>query len=413
MIYVLLNAAAQSTTSIIVMWVLIGLAVVLLGLGILRQVHMGRRLRQELTDIEQLRQSTTEYEFVLKAMKIAIWHYDARTQAFVYEHDFREGLHNYVPDSDETFKDTLAAIDPADAERVNKAFLDIVEGHTETYHEEYRVLNKTFGTAYWEESYATIAERDADGKPLRIIGTSMRVDTRKELEVSLVAARNKAEESDRLKTAFLANMGHEIRTPLNAIVGFADLLPVVQSEEDRNQLISEIQTNNRKLLHIIDGLVSMSKIEAGAKSLMLAKVDVNQLLQSVVDNYQPTTNVQMITQFALPDLQIESDREKLQEIIDNLVQNAVKFTTEGIIVVGYDISGNSLQLFVSDSGKGIADADHERIFERFVKVDEYIPGTGVGLSVVKSHAASLGGSVSVESSLGVGSTFRVSIPLEQ
>ena len=131
MIYVLLNAAAQSTTSIIVMWVLIGLAVVLLGLGILRQVHMGRRLRQELTDIEQLRQSTTEYEFVLKAMKIAIWHYDARSQAFVYEHDFREGLHNYVPDSDETFKDTLAAIDPADAERVNKAFLDIVEGHTE------------------------------------------------------------------------------------------------------------------------------------------------------------------------------------------------------------------------------------------------------------------------------------------
>ena len=119
---------------------------------------------------------------------------------------------------------------------------------------------------------------------------------------SLVAARNKAEESDRLKTAFLANMGHEIRTPLNAIVGFADLLPVVQTEEERSQLITEIQNNNQKLLHIIDGLVSMSKIEAGAKSLLMARVDLNQLLQQMVDTYQPTTNVPITLQCAMDKL---------------------------------------------------------------------------------------------------------------
>ena len=255
-------------------------------------------------------------------------------------------------------------------------------------------------------------DRDAEGKPTKIVGTSQRIDERKELMASLVAARNKAEESDRLKTAFLANMGHEIRTPLNAIVGFADLLPVVQSEEERNQLIAEIQNNNQKLLHIIDGLVSMSKIEAGAKSLLMARVDLNQLLQQMIETYQQTTNVPITLQCAMDKLMIESDRDKLYEIIDNLIQNAVKFTTEGSIRVGYDLKDdNHVHIWVSDTGKGIAVADQQRIFERFIKLDEYIPGTGLGLSVVKSHVQSLDGKMGVESEIGKGSTFWVDLPL--
>ena len=232
------------------------------------------------------------------------------------------------------------------------------------------------------------------------------------METSLIAARNKAEESDRLKTAFLANMGHEIRTPLNAIVGFADLLPVVQDEAERNQLILEIQTNNQKLLRIIDGLVSMSKIEAGAKSLLMGKVELNQLLQEVADAYQPTTNLPINVQCPLPQLKIESDREKLVEILDHLVQNAIKFTTEGEINLGYEVQGNQVRVNVTDTGKGVSKEDQSRIFERFVKVDEYIPGTGLGLSVVESHIKNLGGSVGVESSLGVGSNFWFTLPLE-
>jgi signal transduction histidine kinase len=232
------------------------------------------------------------------------------------------------------------------------------------------------------------------------------------LETSLIAARNKAEESDRLKTAFLANMGHEIRTPLNAIVGFADLLPVVQDEAERNQLILEIQANNQKLLRIIDGLVSMSKIEAGAKSLLMGKVELNQLLQEVADAYQPTTNLPINVQCPLPQLKIESDREKLVEILDHLVQNAIKFTTEGEINLGYEVQGNQVRVNVTDTGKGVSKEDQSRIFERFVKVDEYIPGTGLGLSVVESHIKNLGGSVGVESSLGVGSNFWFTLPLE-
>ena len=401
-----------SVQSVLLIWIGGGLLFLLLCFGIFYQWRKGKKLRQELNEIDKVRQNNIEYDFILKAMKIAVWRYDSSTKAFVYENDYREGRGNYIPGANESAVETFSAIVPADADRVSQAFDDIIEGRSDSYHQEYQVMSKSSGNTYWEESYATIVERDSDGKPTKIVGTSQRIDERKNLEASLVTARNKAEESDRLKTAFLANMGHEIRTPLNAIVGFADLLPVVQSEEDRNQLISEIQNNNRKLLRIIDGLVSMSKIEAGAKSLLMGKVDLNQLLQQIAETYQPTTNLAIHVQCPLPQLKLETDREKLLDILDNLVQNAIKFTIEGEITLSYEVMGNQVRVNVTDTGKGIAEEDQTRIFERFVKVDEYVPGTGLGLSVVESHVKNLGGSVGVESSLGVGSNFWFILPLE-
>ena len=409
---ILLNTSFFSAHSVMLIWIGGGILFLLLCYGIFRQWRTGKRLRKELIEIEKIRQNNIEYDFVLKAMKIAVWRYDSSTKAFIYENDYRDGRDNYAPGVNESFVATLSAIAPADVERVSRAFEDICEGRSDSYHQEYQVINKKTGNSYWEESYATIVERDADGKPTKIVGTSQRIDERKHLENSLVAARNKAEESDRLKTAFLANMGHVIRTPLNAICGFADLLPVIDNPEDRNQMIAEIQSNNRKLLRIIDGLVSMSKIEAGAKSLMMAKVDLNQLLQQMADTYQPTTNLPIQVQCPLPELKIESDREKVLEILDHLVQNAVKFTTEGEITLSYEVQGNQVRVNVADTGKGVAKADQARIFERFVKLDEYIPGTGLGLSVVESLVKNLGGSVGVDSSLGVGSNFWFVLPLE-
>jgi signal transduction histidine kinase len=257
-----------------------------------------------------------------------------------------------------------------------------------------------------------VGERDADGNPLKIVGASMRIDNRKDMENALILARNKAEESDRLKSAFLANMGHEIRTPLNAIVGFADLLPVVQNDEDRNQLIQEIQNNNQKLLRIIDGLVSMSEIEAGARSLMLNAVELNSLLAELQEQYQVSTNVPISLHLPQSEMQIHSDRERLKSIMEHFLSNAIKFTTEGSIALGYDTEGDQVRLWVSDTGKGIAKADQERIFERFVKIDEYVPGTGLGLPMVKSHVQQLGGTVGVESELGKGSRFWALLPIK-
>ena len=139
---------------------------------------------------------------------------------------------------------------------------------------------------------------------------------------------------------------------------------------------------------------------------------LNQLLQQMVDTYQPTTNVPISLDCPLEKVEIKTDREKLLEVFDNLVQNAVKFTLEGSITLGYEIQDNDVLITVNDTGKGISERDQDRIFERFVKVDEYIPGTGLGLSVVKSHVENLGGTFGVESSLGIGSTFWIKLPID-
>lgn len=397
-------------------WGVGGVAAILLFVLVFIQRRTGKRLKGELAELAKIRQGNVEYEFILKAMKLSTWQMDPRRRMITFSNDFRgeQDEHMIPPDSSiDSLVDCLAS---SDAQRVRTAMDNLCEGRTSYYHQQYRVKSANVkGLTYWEESYATIADRDVDGNPIKIVGTTMRIDDRKELEAALIAARNKAEESERLKTAFLANMGHEIRTPLNAIVGFADLLPVVENEEDRNQLIREIQNNNQKLLRIIDGLVSMSKIEAEAKNLVKSQTNLVSVLQELAQNYAQVVDNQTVvlaTQFPYTELMMTTDVAKLREMVDQLMQNAVKFTLKGSITLGFDlVDGDHVRIWVKDTGKGIADADKERIFERFVKVDEYIPGTGLGLSVAKSHAASLGGTIGVDSRPGEGSTFWVVLPL--
>ena len=397
-------------------WGVGGVAAILLFVLVFIQRRTGKRLKGELAELAKIRQGNVEYEFILKAMKLSTWQMDPRRRMITFSNDFRgeQDEHMIPPDSSiDSLVDCLAS---SDAQRVRTAMDDLCEGRTSYYHQQYRIKSPSVkGLTYWEESYATIADRDVDGNPVKIVGTTMFINDRKEMEAALIAARNKAEESDRLKTAFLANMGHEIRTPLNAIVGFADLLPVVENEEDRNQLIREIQNNNQKLLRIIDGLVSMSKIEAEAKNLVKSQTNLVEVLNEIAQTYMPMVDSQTVvlaTQFPYTELMMTTDVAKLRELVDHLMQNAVKFTLKGSITLGFElIDGEHVRIWVKDTGKGIAEADKERIFERFVKVDEFIPGTGLGLSVAKSHAASLGGTIGVDSRPGEGSTFWVVLPL--
>lgn len=407
----------QTENSLLVPALWVGGALLFLWLFILIfvQRRTGRKLQHELVELEKVRQNNVESEFVLKAMKLSTWHIDVPTKMLYVDADFRDNKGGLVGPPEFPVEDLTNVIDRADAQRVWMAIDKICTGASPSYHEVYRVKLGKGALFYWEESYGTIAARDVDGNPTRIVGTSMRIDAQKQMEADLIAARNKAEESDRLKTAFLANMGHEIRTPLNAIVGFADLLPVVESEEDRNQLISEIQKNNYKLLNIIDGLVSMSKVEAEAKSLVKSQTNIVPVLQEIADYYRTMVDgstVVLATQFPYPEILMNTDITKFKEIVNNLMQNAVKFTAQGSITLGFDLQqGDKLLLWVLDTGKGIAEEHQERIFERFFKVDEYVPGTGLGLSVAKSHVESLGGSIGVDSVLGNGSRFWVELPL--
>ena len=397
-------------------WGVGGVAAILLFVLVFIQRRTGKRLKGELAELAKIRQGNVEYEFILKAMKLSTWQMDPRRRMITFSNDFRGGQDDHMIPPDSSIDSLVDYLASSDAQRVRTAMDDLCEGRTSYYHQQYRVKSANVkGLTYWEESYATIADRDVDGNPVKIVGTTMFINDRKEMEAALIAARNKAEESDRLKTAFLANMGHEIRTPLNAIVGFADLLPVVENEEDRNQLIREIQNNNQKLLRIIDGLVSMSKIEAEAKNLVKSQTNLVEVLSEITQTYMQMVDSQTVvlaTQFPYTELMMTTDVAKLRELVDHLMQNAVKFTLKGSITLGFElIDGEHVRIWVKDTGKGIAEADKERIFERFVKVDEYIPGTGLGLSIAKSHAASLGGTIGVDSRPGEGSTFWVVLPL--
>ena len=245
------------------------------------------------------------------------------------------------------------------------------------------------------------------------MGTSLRIDSRKNLETALKQALSKAEESDRLKSAFIANMSHEIRTPLNAIIGFTSVLPDIEDHDERQELINLIQENNSKLLRIIDDVMNISKIEAGKEQLQMALFDVNVILDELVNRYQSQVagGVTISTDFAAPHQEINSDLNRVLTSMEHLVSNAVKFTTHGSIVVGYDaVADHRIRLWVRDTGKGVAPEDQERIFERFYKVDEFVPGAGLGLSLCRTMAISLGGNVGVQSEYGKGSTFWMEIP---
>jgi len=267
---------------------------------------------------------------------------------------------------------------------------------------------------FWSESYAVVADRNADGSPKRIVGTSLRIDERKNMEQALIEARNRAEESDRLKSAFLANMSHEIRTPLNAIVGFTSVLPDVTDPEERKMLLDLVQENTQKLLVIIDDVVNISKVEAGKEELSLSSFDLCTVLKDLVGQHQgqQKEGVTLTTQFACAPQNITTDRNRLLEIMKHLISNALKFTRQGSIIIGFDAPvEDRIRIFVCDTGIGIANEFHERIFERFFKVDEFVPGAGLGLSICRTMAYSLGGSVSVESQLGQGSIFTLELPV--
>lgn len=396
--------------------VLLVLVIISLGVVLWYQVKAGKQLKSELQMLDKVGKHNVEYEFVLGTMKLSIWHLDVKTGELTFEHDFREKDSKYMASADGmTMVDSLLPLDPRDSERVRQSLTDLCNGQTSAYHEIYRVLVPYNNTFYWEESYATVAARDVDGKPVKIVGTTQCIDDRKALEEALVKARNRAEESDRLKTAFIANMSHEIRTPLNAIVGFTSVLPDIDNEEERKSLLDLIHENTQKLLRIVDDVVNISKIESGQEQLVMTTFDLNTMLAEAMTVFAEKLNpgVELNISFAQDALSVTTDMIRLSTIAKHLISNAMKFTQQGSIVVGYDnpVDGR-VCIWVRDTGKGIAEENLERIFERFYKVDEFIPGAGLGLSICRVMASSLGGSVTVESKLGEGSIFRVDIPIK-
>lgn len=377
-----------------------------------RKVSEG--LTAELAQLEGLQERNVEYEFVLRAMKVVVWHINCEERTIAYDTDYRSKSDSHVIWAGSSVDELLQVVAPTDRVRVTKALEDIMAGRSEEFNESCQIIPPHTGVAYWAEFHGTVASRNIEGLPDYIVGTSLRIDERKKMEQELIEARNKAEESDRLKSAFIANMSHEIRTPLNAIIGFTSVLPDLQGDEERKELIGLIQENNQKLLRIIDDVMSISKIESGKDPLVMSTFELNDTLRSVLDTYTPKLQdgVQGSTMFAQGAMSITTDLNRLLEVMNHLMANAVKFTSQGSVTIGYDAPENKrIRIWIHDTGKGIAPENHERVFERFFKVDEYIPGAGLGLSICRTMAYSMGGNVGVDSELGKGSTFWLELPV--
>lgn len=292
-------------------------------------------------------------------------------------------------------------------------FLDkVIKGESSKLSRDVRI-RRADGNYTWTRVNVLVRNYQPQDNIIEMLCINFDITELKETERMLIGAKEKAEEADRLKSAFLANMSHEIRTPLNAIVGFSSLLEEAEDAEEKHLYATIIDENNKLLLQLISDILDLSKIEAGTFDIIPEQVDAQQLCNELLQSMQvrATEQVEILLAPELPELTFTSDKNRLYQVLLNFVTNALKFTSEGSIVIDYRINGNEVRFSVQDTGMGIEPEKQEAIFTRFVKLNNFIAGTGLGLSICQSIVTQLGGKIGVESKPGEGSCFWFTHPL--
>ena len=302
---------------------------------------------------------------------------------------------------------------PEDRKRFLDFYDEVRDGKRRHFQGEMRIRRPgTKNEWNWVSSNVMVTNYKPEENEIEIIGINYDITELKETEAELIQARDKAEMMDRLKSAFLANMSHEIRTPLNAIVGFSDLLVETEELEERQEYIKIVRENNDLLLQLISDILDLSKIEAGTFEFTNGDVDVYLLCEDIVRSMRMKAKeeVELVLDNHLPVCHVISDRNRIHQVISNFVNNAMKFTSEGSIHVGYKLKDGELEFYVEDTGIGIEKEQLPHIFERFVKLNTFVHGTGLGLSIWQSIVEQLGGRIGVDSEKGKGSRFWFTIP---
>ena len=288
---------------------------------------------------------------------------------------------------------------------------DARKGLTTKLSKEMRVLRED-GTYTWTHVNLLVKKYAPQDRIIEIISINYDITELKRTEEMLVKARDKAEASDRLKSAFLANMSHEIRTPLNAIVGFSSLLTSTENAAEKELYNSLIGHNNKLLLNLINDVIDLSKIESGYLELRPDWVNLTELLDESVAEYahQVPSGVELLTNYPAHDSLVELDKLRIKQILSNFLSNALKNTTTGHVEVFYEVDHQSVRIGVKDTGRGIPQNMLEKIFERFDKLDSFAQGAGLGLSICKLIVEKMNGRVLVDSQLGIGTTFVIELP---
>ena len=370
---------------------------------------------------QKLSATNSKLAMALDVANIVPWKWDLKSKTILCDINRPIELstdEQEVEDSQLSVPDSqyFSKIFKEDRERVKQAYRDLIEGRAEKVKEEYRIVNVQKNNLHkveWVEAQAAVEARDEDGKPLTLVGSSLVITNRKKMEQELTTAKELAEESNRLKSAFLANMSHEIRTPLNAIVGFSGILASTEEEEEKQEYVSIIENNNTLLLQLISDILDLSKIEAGTLELNYSNIELNELMRELERGFLLRVKMDAVKlEFVEPagPCMAYTEKNRLSQLMINLVTNAIKFTEKGSIRFGYEMRENELYFYVADTGCGIPKDKQQNIFGRFVKLNSFAQGTGLGLSICKTLMDHMGGRIGVESEEGKGSTFWFTLP---
>lgn len=373
----------------------------------------------------ELQQKETEIrlEMALAAANAGLWDVSYSKKEFFVSDKFASLLgYNSVKELNPVFGNWSQNIYPDDLQKVVDTFDQLKQGQSSTLSMEIR-LTTSSGEPVWFIVFGKITTQDANNEIERISGLIINISKRKQIEEQLRLAKEKAEMSDKLKTSFLANMSHEIRTPMNAIVGFSDLLIDCENlDEEQRQYLQIIKDSGDSLLNLINDIIDLSKIESGYMTIeverfCLAKItdSLNAVINRQIKNWEKAVEFRISSNIPINEIELDSDPNRLKQILLNLCTNSVKFTDKGYIELNINKYHNRIDFTVIDTGIGIPEEAYHIIFDRFRQVDDsrkrYIGGTGLGLSITQSLTNIMGGSINFISQVGKGTTFMVVLPL--
>ena len=369
-----------------------------------------------------LRESARKLDMTLSVARIIPWRWDLKNHKIACEVQRVLSHMNFTKQQGSTHSvhiieesEYFQRIHPQDVARVKQIHANFLNGKLQYTKAEFRIVSKKGEGEHvdWLEINAAVAQCDSDGMPTALIGSLLLITERKKQEQALVAARERAKESDRLKSAFLANMSHEIRTPLNAIVGFSNLLTTTDDEEQKQQFVGIIENNNQLLLQLINDVLDLAKVESNTLDFNYQPTDLNELMRTVENTVRLRVHPGVVLNFTLGagDCFVQTEPNRLSQVLINLLTNACKFTSKGCITFGYELRESDIYFFVRDTGVGISREGQTRVFERFTKLNDFAQGTGLGLSICKSIVEKMEGRIGVESQgEGKGSLFWFTVP---
>ena len=356
------------------------------------------------------------FDLAIEESAIYPWQYDTNLNTFHFPKGLLQSFDTDVKGTEITREAWESLVYPEDLTHIRRRFDRLLKGHEMNLRISFRMRDFDGVYRWWEYRSTTFDGLQSD-RPYMILGVCQSIQRYKDTEAELIAAREKAEQADKLKSAFLANMSHEIRTPLNAIVGFSDLLKNIDafSKEDVQQFVDTININCSLLLALVNDVLDLSRIEAGTMEFKFTDYDLNGIMREVYESQRLSMPQDVELRITIPENTskiIKTDVVRLKQVINNLINNAKKFTLQGYIEIGFtQNTPGFVEIFVEDTGKGMPAESLEHIFERFYKVDSFTQGAGLGLSICHTFVERMNGAISVTSEEGKGTRFVVKLPI--